>query len=158
MNLVEEFEHMIAVGIDETGVHPNPGMHIAEDGTLNLSALDLEPEQIFDWFWNLISVENCQEIIFGLDRSTKKGQGTEFSDVVTCCHWREKWNKPFRIGVINYQHEPRIVRPIDWENQFWIKQMGAEVRQRTPPFRIQVTKEDQKAALTDTLLRPLRKP
>ncbi len=148
MNLVEEFERMVAVGIDENGVYPHPGMILDIDGKLIVCALDLKPDEIFQWFWNAVTIENAQEVIFGLDRSTKPGQGTEFNDVLTCCHWREdladgespKWSRAFRIGVINYQYEPKIVRPIDWDNEFWKKQMGAEVRQFTPPFRMKITK------------------
>lgn len=151
MNLVEEFERMVQVGIDEEGVYPHPGMFIDIDGKTNICALDLTPDQIYQWFWNQVSIENVREIIFGLDRTTKPGQGTEFDDVLTCVHWREdlddgpdpKWHRCWRVGVINYQYQPdgnTVVRPIDWDNTFWRQQMGAEVRQFTPPFRCKIMK------------------
>jgi hypothetical protein len=144
MNLVEEFERMSALAIDDNGIYPHNGMVVDKDDKLCLCALDLKPAEVFQWLWQQVTVESAKEVIFGLDRSTKPGQGTEFDDVLTCCHWREdladKWNRAYRIGVINYQIEPRIVRPIDWDNEFWKKQMGAEVRQFTPPFRMVVKK------------------
>jgi len=65
--------------------------------------------------------------MLGLDRTTKPGQGTEFADVLTCVLWdaqkdeftAKEWREWLKIGVINYQNEPRIVRPIDWDNEYW---------------------------------------
>jgi len=52
-------------------------------------------------------------------------EGTEFDDVLTCLYWD---GASIHSGVINYQHEPRIVRPIDWENLFWNFTMAKEIR------------------------------
>ena len=50
----------------------------------------------------------------------------------------KKWDTSFRIGVINYQHSPRIVRPFDFANEYWIEQMTAELRYRRPLMRMVV--------------------
>ena len=142
INLVESFERYIASCIDEEGIYPHPCLMLDEKGGLIAAALDLKPDQIFQYFWKSVTVDHCREIIFGLDRTTKTGQGTEFADVLTCCHWREdldaNWARAFRIGVINYQYEPRIVRSIDWGNGFWASLMGDEVRHFTPAFRLKI--------------------
>ena len=80
-------------------------------------------------------VGGALELIFGVDRSTADGQGTEFSDVYTCGYWKstnptEQLAKMgvWEIGVINYQGADKIVREWDWNNEFWKKQMGDEIR------------------------------
>ncbi len=145
-NLVEMFEHVISLSIDERGVYPQQGIVMNFKDELQINALALTPEEIHRWFWGEVSA-GASEVIFGLDRTTKEGQGTEFSDVLTCCHWSEafidenvNWGQAFRIGVINYQNEPRIVRPMDWDNEFWKKQMTKEILAFRPPFRIKIKK------------------
>ena len=134
VDLVNDFEQMIKIVIDEKGVYPQQGIVLTFDDKLEINALALKPDQIFNWFWDNVCNKSAKEVIFGLDRSTKEGQGTEFADVLTCCHWSEKfiesegtWGSAFRIGVINYQNAPRIVRPMDWNNEFWKKTMSEEL-------------------------------
>lgn len=143
-NLVEEFHQYVTRSIQKKGVFPFPGMSIDEEGKLEIAAC-CEPESAFMWFWKKITLEGSKECIFGLDRITKDGQGTEFGDVLTCVHWSEgmdgkKWDTSFRIGVINYQFQPRIVRPFDFENQFWIEKMTAEVKSFRPSIRVVLKK------------------
>lgn len=142
MDLVAKFHEYVSNMIDEEGVYPSPGMSIDEDGKMEIAAL-CEPETAFDWFWNQVTIKQSKECIFGLDRSTLNGQGTEFADVVTCVHWAEgmdgkNWHNSFRIGVINYQHDPRIVRAFDFENAFWIEKMTGEAKSFRPQMRMVV--------------------
>lgn len=110
----EIFWEMVAGSIDEEGVYPQQ-MITVEDGALCVHALCINPPQIMQLVKRKIA-EGVEELIFGLDRTTKPGQGTEFADVLTCGHYKDgQW----RVGVINYQHEPRIVRDWDWDNEFW---------------------------------------
>ena len=142
MDLVAKFHDYVSNIIDEEGVYPAPGMSIDKDGKMEVAAL-CEPKTAFDWFWNQVTIGQSKECIFGLDRSTKNGQGTEFADVVTCVHWKEgmddkEWDTSFRIGVINYQYEPKIVRAFDFENAFWIEKMAGEAKLFRPQFRMVV--------------------
>lgn len=144
MDLAEEFHGHISRVVDEKGVYPFPGMSKDRDGKLTIAAL-CETDTAFRWFWHQIANEQAVECIFGLDRSTLPDQGTEFSDVLTCVHWAEgldgkPWDTSFRIGVINYQNEPRIVRPFDFANKFWTERMTREVRSFRPLHRIVLSK------------------
>ena len=63
--------------------------------------------------------------------------------MLTCVHWKEgmdgkAWGDAFRIGVINYQHAPRIVRPLDFSNQFWVEQMTREAAHFRPHARVKL--------------------
>jgi len=140
MDLVAKFHEHVLQSIDEDGIYPFPGMSINKDGKMEIAAL-CEASTAFDWFWNQITIEQSKECIFGLDRSTKDGQGTEFSDVLTCVHWAEGmdgkgWDTSFKIGVINYQPDPRIVREFDFSNEFWTTKMTTEVLSYRPQVRM----------------------
>ena len=121
-SLIEQFHAYVSNIIDSEGVYPAPGFALDGEGGLHIAAIT-DPSLAYEWFWNQISNELAAEVVFGLDRTTEAGQGTKFADVVTCVHWREggfsdgkePWGTAFRIGVINYQHEPRIVEPWDWK-------------------------------------------
>jgi hypothetical protein len=122
----ELFYDYATMSIDEKGIFPQPGIIIRADGSTEISALALPPMEIFKWFWR--EVENgADHILFGLDRHTKPNQGTKYRDVLTCVHYT-RLPESFRVGVINYQHDPRIVDPMDWDNAFWQAQLSKELR------------------------------
>jgi hypothetical protein len=64
---------------------------------------------------------------------------------LTClCWWDDpevNWGRSFRTGVINYQYEPRIVRPWDWDNAFWNAIITDEAKRTRPEFRIKVERK-----------------
>jgi hypothetical protein len=134
-DVVKAFHDMASISIDERGIYPLPMVAMLKGGAMEVSYLDLPPRDAMGTFVRKIVKREVDAIMFGLDRSTKPGQGTEFADVLTCALWGGgEWSEPggwrgrIRVGVINYQHEPRIVRPIDWDNEFWngkvIEEMG----------------------------------
>lgn len=148
MDILKEFCDYAARAIDGEGIYPFPGFCMMPDGKLEIAALAIGPDGCFQWFWEKVANECAAECIFGLDRETRDGQGTEFGDVLTCVYWKDgldgkPWNTSFRIAVLNYQHSPRIVRPLDWDNTFWKKQMHAEVLSHAPSHRIRVVKATQ---------------
>jgi len=128
-SFTDQFHDLVAMSIDDKGVYPQQAMAVDGEGRLSVFSLALPAPQIYEWFGaQLLTGGHCQ-IIFGVDRFTRPGQGTEFADVITCCHWRKEAadGLHFRIGVINYQHQPRIVRPFDWDNEYWGVQMAKEM-------------------------------
>lgn len=149
-SLIEQFHAYVSNIIDSEGVYPAPGFALDGEGGLHIAAIT-DPSLAYEWFWNQISNELAAEVVFGLDRTTEAGQGTKFADVVTCVHWREggfsdgkePWGTAFRIGVINYQHEPRIVEPWDWENRFWKTRVSGEVVATRPASRIVLHRSDE---------------
>ncbi len=143
-DMPKEFFEYVERMIDKDGVYPYPGFACMPDGKMEVAALATDPRGVFRWFWDKVSTEGAVECMFGLDRTTKEGQGTEFADVLTCCYWKtgldgRTWDKSFRVAVINYQPEPRIVRPLDWDNKFWNRQFAVELSAHAPPFRIRVS-------------------
>lgn len=142
--LADEFHRFASRMIDAEGISPFPCFSIGPDGKLIAGMVDpsMSVAEIYGHFWGLVAREQHQAAILGLDRSTRPGQGTEFADVLTCIHWWHdpavNWGKSLRGGVINYRHEPRIVRPWDWDNAFWSQQMIGEAKSCAPPFRIDV--------------------
>lgn len=141
--LTERFWNYVSSVIDEDGVHPFPAMALKPSGRMEVAAI-IEGPTALKWFWDQVANEGATECIFGLDRTTKPGQGTEFSDVLTCAHWSEgmdgkKWDSSFRIGVIDYQDEPRIVRPWNWDNDYWREKMTEELKSCRPLMRVTVS-------------------
>lgn len=138
--LLDGFVKIITRSITKKGIYPFPVMHLDGKGVFHVGVLDLKPEQCFDLFWSIVCRGECSAIIMGLDRFTKPGQGTEFNDVLTVvCWWDDPkvtWKATHRVGVINYQHEPRIVRPIDWGNAHWNKQLTFELEKTRPLLKI----------------------
>jgi hypothetical protein len=151
--IIDMFEKYIATSIDEKGIYPNPMISLDLDGKITVAALALNAEPSIQEFMNQICFKSSREAILGLDRITREGQGTEFGDVLTCFYWKDRsaedlpeaeksWDKWFKVGVINYQHEPRIVRPIDWNNKFWSERLAIEIKSLKPAFRVAVKKKD----------------
>lgn len=143
MKLVEHFEKYIASVIDKKGIWPHAMVVEKADGTMSMHALDLNPDQCWMHFINATTLDKAvSAAIMGLDRTTRPGQGTEFADVLTCVLYEPspaleyRVRDQFRFGVINYQHEPRIVRPMDWNNEFWNRQLRAELSSFLPPLVI----------------------
>lgn len=142
--LIKSFSAYVASMMDWEGVYPHPAFVLDRNGQHIVTALDLSPEEAIAWFWQTVTCEEPQEVMLGLDRTTQPDQGTEFGDVLTCVCWKEgiheKWARSFKIGVINYQHEPRIVRAIDWDNTFWIERMTTDLLYYVPKMRIKTRK------------------
>lgn len=128
--IIQDFEKYVAAIIDERGIYPYPCYTLDREGKLGIHALAVnDSEQVLQHVTKL-RMECCKEIIFGIDMTTRPDQGTEFADVLVCGYWKygaRKWE----VGVINYQHDPRIVRPFDWDNEFWKGTLGAWLKPYT---------------------------
>ena len=133
--VVDAFEQWCSTAVDEKGIYPFPMIAITNDGTMEVSALAVSATEAIEHFMKKIVKREVKAIMFGLDRTTNPGQGTEFADVLTCALWEARkdefgsgeWREWLTIGVVNYQNEPRIVRPIDWKNEFWNKKLKEEL-------------------------------
>ena len=143
--LVEDFHTYVSRVIDEKGVYPLPGMSkIGFEDKMEVAAIT-SPFLAMKWLWDQVAIKGAVECILGVDMTTMPNQGTEFADVLVCFHWAEgmdgkDWGNSFRIGVINYQNEPRIVRPYDWNNSHWIKVATGLILSERPKFRAKITR------------------
>ena len=113
-SIVEMFHEHTARCIDERGVYP-----------LTMEAHDLTPLQVYQRVITIVATMKPSELVFGLDRFCKEGQGTTLGDCVTAAHWNGRLWLPF---IIEYQHEPRIVKPVDWNNAFWNEKIMGDIR------------------------------
>ncbi len=125
VDLAQSVEAWVRQNIDEKGVYPSPGFVLKQDDTLEIAALDLNPDQCMLWAFRAI-VRGAKQVALGLDRYCKEGQGTILGDLVAVYHYRLETDS-WRVGVIEYQHAPRLVKPICWNNAFWHKTMKDEL-------------------------------
>ena len=148
-DLKQLFFDTVVNAIDDDGVYPHICMALERNGQLRCEMLDLGYPQVLRHIAMLRMEGEITELIFGVDRETRKGQGTEFNDVLTCAYWR--CDKPpsrlsdgtWEVGVINYQPTPKIVRPFDWKNKFWQNQMTTEIRANDDHFEQAATALNQ---------------
>jgi hypothetical protein len=89
MNLLEEYERMIsrAISTETGGIYPHQALGLDEDGALTVWALDLPPVQVVDNMRNAAASGRFVELVWGLDRNTRDGQGTTLTDVLPVTRW-----------------------------------------------------------------------
>lgn len=165
------FYNYVAGVIDQEGVYPYPAMwhtvdpNLLKDGCppeealrLNVAALDLKPHQVV---LHLLKqrLESATELIYGIDRTTKEGQGTTLSDVLTCGYWSQTTG--WQIGVIEYNvsNQGKTVLPWNWNNQFWTELVMQEIEHyertvKTLSLKLAHAKAIQRQELNRPLLDP----
>lgn len=120
--LPEIFHDLISNAIDEAGVYPHQAIAKRADGKLEMMALD---GALLGVLVAKANEPQIVELIYGFDRMTRPGQGTEFADCLAGAYYQQ--GAGWRPLVIDYQHEPRIVRPINWANGFWAQAIRREL-------------------------------
>jgi hypothetical protein len=125
------FHFMVSQAIDADGIYPHPAAVLDHQGGVSVMSLALPPTDTLRTVVRAAFATNTSELIFGMDRVTQPGQGTEFKDVFAAAWFRK--GQGWKVGVINYQHAPRIVRPWDWDNAFWISAVTSELMQFGAP-------------------------
>lgn len=122
--LPDEYHRHISLAIDEKGVYPHQMLVEDKDGKLGVYALALpEPHQVLTAMLKAL-MEKPKQLIYGMDRYCKEGQGTTLGDCIAGAYWNGEAWRPF---VIEYQNEPRIVKPLDWNNAWWKKAIKSEL-------------------------------
>lgn len=110
--------------IDVKGVEIPHALRADRKGSLTAIALALPPDQAYPLM--LAEAANgARELIFAFDRFARPGQGTELGDVMAGHHFADNRWRPF---IVEYQHEPRIVKPICWTNLFWNATLNTELQ------------------------------
>ncbi len=127
--LIDSYFRMVSDSIDEEGVRIPPVFVTKMDGSLDITAVSGPPHLIISTVRRAIRDENSCEIIFGLDRFTKPGQGIEFNDAFAgACGHRAAGKFIWTPYVMGYQYEPRVVLPVDWSNVFWNESVRSELQ------------------------------
>ncbi|MFL7904702.1 hypothetical protein ACJ41P_26480 [Azospirillum argentinense] len=120
------YHQTIGAAIDADGISPHHCI-VRKGESLTVAALALSPGGVLAYLRRTIEREGVDELVYGLDRFTKPGQGTSLGDVVAGGWYRR--DRGWRIGIIEYQHEPRIVLPWCWDNAFWNAAVARELSQ-----------------------------
>lgn len=109
--------------IDEKGVYPHHAIILNKEGKAAVIASVCDVDQsIIAIIKQVVEFEGV-EFIYAFDRFCLPNQGTTLKDCVAGHHYKNGEFKPF---IIEYQHEPRIVYPINWENESWNKALSVE--------------------------------
>ena len=146
--LIETYFHAIERAIDEKGVYPHQGLLRKGEG-LEVHALALDFPELVRHFWDQLG--ESDEVIYGVDMTTRPGQGTRYADALVVVHWTRDRDKKLadlscvKVGVINYQHEPRIVDPIDWDNSYWDGWVRGVFPKYRPSLLVRVERTAQEA-------------
>jgi len=140
--LPETFMGMVKIAIDEEGVYPHQMISMDKDGGLQVHAMAVEVPDLVQHFWNKLG--ESEEVIVGIDMSTRPDQGTRYADALVVAYWKRAAGKKLtdpsclQVGVINYQNEPRIVDDYDWENTHWDHWVRSVFPTYRPPFLVRV--------------------
>lgn len=137
--LVESWLDWLAHSIDTKGVELPNALLLDRAGELTVYALAVPPDQGYQLMLAECANRQARELIFAFDRFAKPGQGTTLGDLMAGHHYAGGRWRPF---VVEYQHEPRIVKPICWSNLFWnavltgeLQAAGAEVIRKAAAAR-----------------------
>jgi hypothetical protein len=122
--LPDVFHDWLNHTIDEDGVEIPHGLVLDHANQRTVIALAVPPEQAYQVMFAHVLKAKAREAIFALDRFAKPNQGTTLADLVAGHHFSAGTWRPF---VVEYQHAPRIVKPIDWTNPFWNAALTSEL-------------------------------
>ncbi len=129
--LTDVYHDWVKVTIDEKGVELPHGLILDKEGKLTVCALALDPPEAYAFMLAQWVTSSPREMIFALDRYALPGQGTTYGDLLAGWHLigtdgdsREIKSRPF---TIEYQHEPRVVQPYDWNNAWWNAGLAREL-------------------------------
>jgi len=133
MTLVEQYEQCLPIWLHADGFPASPLLVLHDDNSTSMGSMLIPQEAIFSTVMAKYMTDvTVKEIVFGVDRYTKPGQGTKYRDVLTVFSWHsERFNEIYgwRFGVVNYRPPPNaIIEPIDWNNPFWMRIMSNIVR------------------------------
>jgi len=118
---------MSANSIDKKGIYPAMCMmELTKDKQLQTMAIHGPVSGAMVEILIRMYKDKCKHVIFGFDRYFKPEQGYELKDGLSITYLS---NNEWKFGIMEYQHEPRIVKPVNWNDQFWIKALANELRQ-----------------------------
>lgn len=118
------FQEVAKVAIGDDGVFP----HICiwkKDGHVCVEAVVIkEPRHVMEHILRLFLDKNPDELIYAIDRVRDRNYGIELDDFLAGAYWTGKAWKAF---VMEYQNDPRIIKPLNYMNPFWKKTIREEI-------------------------------
>ena len=118
MPLTVMYHEWMAATVDEDGFEMPYGLVLDDDGQITVMALALTPDQAYQHMLKHWTEHRPAEMIFAIDRYAKPGQGTTLRDLMAGWHFIKADPRP-RPFVVEYQFDPRLVKPIEWDNLHW---------------------------------------
>lgn len=125
--------------ISKKGIYPLPMLVLTARG-IDVANLKGAEVKCYEAFFRACSHPEVQSAIFGLDRRVTPEQQLPTDSVLTCILY-EKTSSAialvqardcFRFGIIPYQYRPRMVKPLQWDHEFWTRQMRQEMQEYVP--------------------------
>lgn len=117
------FRGFIESIIDEKGMEVSHGIAMTKDGGIEIVVMMCDPGRCYEWLLcTIASRQDIVEVMIGIDRYTKPGQGNEFADVIGGVHWRRvgQMKGIMRPFIIDYKFgPPKVVRDVSYRNSFW---------------------------------------
>jgi len=120
---------LVSGSIDVRGVHPQQAAVVHMNHAVNYDTIPGDEKLVARWIRSMLAF-GVLEIIFATDRFALAGQGTELEDLVAGAHLRVGVWRPF---IIEYRHDPRLVKPICWTNGYWNRAIAEELAWMLPP-------------------------
>jgi hypothetical protein len=118
MNLVETYVKLIKGIMDEDGVYPQQAIVKNDAGQYQMLALAVSGVEATEKIADIISENDTEEYIFGIDLLGKDEYGTEYPDLLLIFHATKD---DFNIGVLEYKFNNGdiILKEIDWNNEYY---------------------------------------
>lgn len=126
-DLLKKFVKHVEAILEPRGVFPHVALwRLAGENKLNMAAIAInEPDQVLGYVLDRLINEPVEELVFGLDRYSKPGQGVSTKDFLCVYHYLA--DEGWLYGVLEYQYKPRIFKPIHWRHPVWAEIMAGDV-------------------------------
>ena len=116
---LEKYIDYVKSCIDEKGIHPAPAWMLSPDDKLTVMAMVVPPEQIYTIVLGYGKKENPKEVMFGIDRYNKKGQGIDirYKSVFTIMYMNTA-KEEILILALPY-NSPTDIGELQHDNKWW---------------------------------------
>lgn len=119
--LMEIYHNLTSQSIDEKGIFPHNAL-LRRGGSIEAIGFAVEAPLAAQSLRSIMKENKPDEVVYGFDRHGGE-QGTML-DLVAGAHWNGEVWRPF---IIEYQHEPRIVKPTNYGHEAWNMIIAVEV-------------------------------
>lgn len=138
--LIREFEAVVPHLIKPEGIYPLPMMVLTGRG-IDVVEMKVSDRKAYEIFCKASASSEVLAAVFGRDCNGFPEQKVELDNVLACVLYEHPNSKLeivrardcFRYGIIEYHDKPRVVRRMNWQNQFWIDTCRSELSHYVPP-------------------------
>lgn len=125
--IVRTFISMAEKSVDnEKGIYPHILMYETQDGKTHVSAMAMNPEELYVAIKKIMDKETPVQLIVGTDRNNKEGQGIDmkYHSVLTMAYYAiGQWS----IGALPYSSATDF-GIIQWNNTWWVGAVTKELK------------------------------